>query len=83
MSAWRDNGGYTEVLQPKPQSLNGNFRWVEIDTSQTQEKVQGEILKHLFNIGCTTHLEATNAMMFTNADRIKLQEAADRNPYDI
>lgn len=50
VSIWRENGGYTEVLQPKPDKLPPNFIWVDINTELPRERVQYEILKVLFGL---------------------------------
>lgn len=44
---WRDNGGYTEMLQDKPENLPKNFKWIEVDSEQDSAKATEFILNSL------------------------------------
>lgn len=48
VSAWRENGGYTEVLLEKPKVRPVNFYWHDINTENQKCVVEKQILELIF-----------------------------------
>lgn len=61
VSTWRNNGGYTEQMQTKPENLPNNFKWYDIDTSKPLVESQKYIIDKLFDI---KEMINTNNSMF-------------------
>lgn len=44
---WRSNGGYTEMLLEKPDSLPNTFTWVDLDENWTMDIIRQSLEKYL------------------------------------